>query len=93
MHTFTPSVWQLRSLAFVAPGTLMLSADTFKSSTFITAEDDSARSNVWGITVTRDGDVTLHTNIGPDIARTYDDLMRAQREQIVEEEMIADLSD
>lgn len=84
MHTL--NVRQLRSLAFVAPGTLALAQDNFADVLFITAEDDRIRSNVWGVRVDRDGNIALLTDSGPDIFRTYDDLMRTQREIILEEE-------
>ncbi len=82
MLTLNPR--QLRVLSHVAPGTLLLTNDSMAATTFLTTEDDRARSNIWAITLDQDGNVKLSTEQGPDIEWDYETVMRNRREQMEE---------
>ena len=85
MTTFTPSARQLRVLAALAPGTLMLSADSFQRSTFLCTEDDRVRCGFWAITVDRDGNGYLSmSDTGLPKEFTYEEVQDQTRGALIE---------
>jgi hypothetical protein len=76
---------QLRALAAVAPGTLLLTNDSMQATTFLTADDDRERSGVWAIAVDQDGNVTESLTQGRgEIVTSYPALMAAETEAAME---------
>ena len=79
MLTLNPR--QLRSLAAVAPGTLLLTNDSMTQTTFITTEEDRERTGIWAIMVNQSGDVGLRIVGDLEVhSRKYDDVMLDQIE-------------
>jgi hypothetical protein len=75
---------QLKALAIVAPGTLMLSRETFNEAFFHTTTDDAHRSGIWGINVLHNGAVELHKVGGGFDFITLTALQQREREACAE---------